>query len=169
MGPRRLENRTYLGQSELVTAPEERTLALSISKERFNFLHDAGNQFLRLSIAVCLRGGPDIGSEVRDNLAEECIDEESQAGTVQRVICRAGRRQELRRVCVGKELRDDAGLGDDLAVVREAGNQATLNTESISALFLGGRCVKLDTPLSEAKPVTLLHACELLVCAYIPG
>jgi hypothetical protein len=63
---------------------------------------------------------------VRKDLAEECIYEEGQACAVQRVVCRARCRDEVRGVCVGEELRDDAGLGDDVAVVRETGDQATL-------------------------------------------
>lgn len=46
----------------------------------------------------------------------------------------------MRGVCVGEELRDDAGLGDDVAVVRETGDQATLYARRIRALFLGVLC-----------------------------
>jgi hypothetical protein len=74
---------------------------------------------------------------VGDDLAEECIDEEGQARAVQRVLCGAGCRQEVRGVCVGEELRDNAGLGDDVAVVREAGYQAALYMENMRFLSLG--------------------------------
>lgn len=74
---------------------------------------------------------------MRGNLAEECIDEEGQACAVQRIVCRARGREKVRRVCVGEELRDDAGLGDYVAVVRETGDQATLYARRIRALFLG--------------------------------
>jgi hypothetical protein len=131
---------TYLSQSELITTTEERTLALRISKKRFNLLHDTGNQCLRGSIAVCLGGRSDTGEEVWGNLAEECVDEEGQACAVQRVVCRPRSRKEVRGVCVGEELRDDAGLGDDVAVVRETGDQATLYARRIRALFLGVLC-----------------------------
>jgi hypothetical protein len=128
---------TYLSQSELITTTEERTLALGISQKRFNLLHNTSNQLLRGSIAVSLRGRSDTSEEVRDNLAEECVDEEGQACAVQRVVCRARSRDEVRGVCIGEELRDDAGLGDDVAVVRETGDKATLYARKIRALFPG--------------------------------
>lgn len=74
---------------------------------------------------------------MRGNLAEECVDEEGQARTVQRVVCRTRGREEVRGVCVGEELGDDSGLGDDVTVVRETGNKATLYARGLRALFLG--------------------------------
>ena len=73
---------------------------------------------------------------MRDDLAEEGIDEECESGSVQSVFNGTGRRQEVGWVGVGNELGDDAGLGDDVSVVRETRDQAALYDVGISDVLV---------------------------------
>lgn len=109
--------KTYLGQSQLITTTEERTLALGIGEKGLDLLYSGSNQCLGGGIALFLRSCPDTGKEVRDDLAEEGIDEECDAGTVQSVIGGIGRREEVGWVGVGNELGNNARLGNDVSVI----------------------------------------------------
>lgn len=117
---------TYLNQSKLLTPPEERTLALSRSHEGLNFLRNSSRQLLGHSVAVRLRGSAKTSKEIWSKLAEEGINEERDLCAEESVLGRARRGQEVRGVGVGDELGNNAGLGDNVAVVRETGDQTTL-------------------------------------------
>jgi hypothetical protein len=60
------------------------------------------------------------------NLAEECIDEEGDAGALQGAFNGVGGGKEVGWMRVCEELGDDSGLGDDVAVVGEGGDEAAL-------------------------------------------
>lgn len=49
-------------------------------------------------------------------------------------------------MCVSEELRDNAGLGDDVAVVREAGYQAALYADDIRFFVSRTLCRAGDVP-----------------------
>lgn len=61
------------------------------------------------------------------DLADECVDEEVEAGAVEGVLGRARGREEGRGVGVGEELSDNAGFEDHGAIVGETGDQAALH------------------------------------------
>lgn len=115
MGPFVFERNTHLCQSQAVTASEERPL--SFLQQRLNLLSHGTNQGLCRFVSLLSRGRAHAGPEVRNHLAKECIDEESQAGAVQGILGRVGWGQQVRRVGIGQELRDNGGFGDDVAVV----------------------------------------------------
>lgn len=119
-----VEEEKYLSQGQTVASTEEGTLA--VLEQRLDFLHHGLGQLLRSSVSLLLRGGTDGGKEVWHNLAEEGVDEESDAGAVEGVF--SGRRlgKEVRRVGVGQELGDNAGFGDDVAIVGEGGDETAL-------------------------------------------
>lgn len=61
------------------------------------------------------------------DLADECVDEEGDAGTVEGVLGRARWGEEGRGVGIGEELSDDAGFEDHGAIVGKTGDQAALH------------------------------------------
>jgi hypothetical protein len=69
-----------------------------------------------------------------EDLAEERIDKEVDARAVQGIVDGAGWREQVRRVGVGQEARHNAGFDDDLAIVREGGDQAALEIQ-LALLF----------------------------------
>lgn len=121
------DSETYLSQRKLLTPTIEGTLAICRSEEGLNLLHNCGDHLFSRGVALGFRGSTQTGKEVGDNLAEESVDEERHPRAVERTLCGVRRRKEVRGVGISDELRDDAGLGDDVAIIGKAGYETTLN------------------------------------------
>lgn len=80
---------TYLGQGKLLATSKERTLALSRSKQGLDLFLDSGDDVLSSGITLRLISSAQIGEERRKDLADKCIDEESDTGPVESVLGRA--------------------------------------------------------------------------------
>jgi hypothetical protein len=80
---------TYLGQGKLLAPSKERTLALGRSEQRLDLLLHGSKHILSGSITLRLIGSAQTGEERREDLADKCIDEESNTGAVEGVLGRA--------------------------------------------------------------------------------
>jgi hypothetical protein len=79
-----------------------------------------------VTITLFLRGRAHTSEKVRNDLAEERVDEEGEASAEEGVLGWAGRRQKVGGVGIGDELGDDARFSNDSTVVGKSGNLATL-------------------------------------------
>jgi len=129
---------THLGKSKPLGTPKER---LRISKQRLDLLHQARHSRLEPGLGVGVRLREYELLQVGLELAEEGVDEEGDAGAAQGALDGVGGGDQVGRVGVSQELGDDAGLGDDLVVEAQRGNQAAGVDLEVG---LGARLVEVD-------------------------
>lgn len=137
--------RSHLSLRELVTAAKE---GVRIGEQRLNLLDEGFDGFLgdRVSLRVDL--GRVEAKYHRVDLGDVRVNKPGNLRAAERAARRVGRREQVRRIGVGQELRDDGGLNDNLAVVRQRGNQpARVDLE----VFGRARRVQVDRDLLKRE------------------
>jgi hypothetical protein len=116
--------RLHFRKRNLLTATKERTLAGI--EEGFDLLRDGRDDLLGCFVTLGLGGCFEAAEEVREDFAEECIDEEGEARAVEGVFGGVGGWEEVGWMRVRDELGYNAGFSDYFVVVGEAGDEAAL-------------------------------------------
>lgn len=136
---------THLSQGGLLAATEKRR---RVSKQRLDLLDNrVGGRLANLGPGL-VRLGRHALEDRGEDLGEEGVDEEADAGAAQGAVRGVGGREQVRGEGVGEELGDDGGFGDDLAVVRERGDEAA--GVDLQVLF-GAGFVEIDNLLFEGN------------------
>jgi hypothetical protein len=77
--------RLNLSESQFLTTTKEGALTLRVGEEGLNLLHDSSDQLLGGGITLGLIGSADAGEEMRNDFAEEGVDEEGETCAVEGV------------------------------------------------------------------------------------
>lgn len=115
-------NFPYLSKRDLVTSSKVRA---RIRELWLDLLHQPSNRFLDGRLTLLLSFGRVQAIQLALEFRVEGIREQADPSTTERAAELIGGGDQMRRIPIDQELRNDTGLDEDLAVVRQRRDQAT--------------------------------------------